>query len=316
MALKVFYEKGLCVQDGKRRVLLDPTRRSDDAVVSHAHMDHLTKGATMTPQTLDVMEVRKGGRDATPLEYGKTGEVGGFDVTLHEAGHVFGSAMVELDGLLYTGDFNPEGGLTCGKAEPRPVDTLVMEATYGSPDLRLPPKDGVLNDLLAWVEYQTDNGPVAIGAYEFGKAQEVIALVNGLGVPVLVPDKVARLSDVHRRHGLALDYTPLGELDGLPDYPYVLVASPGMFRKPGTLMRDFRRQGGSAAFVSGWCARFNYIHSYGLDAQFPLSDHADFDDLLWFAEQCGPRQVYTTHGSAEVLAREITRRSGLKAEAL
>src|SRR6266705_2071446 len=70
-------------------------------------------GGIVTPQTVAVLKVRRGGT-GQPLPYGKEIDLNGFRVVLKDAGHVFGSAMVRVDDLLYTGDFNPEGGATCG----------------------------------------------------------------------------------------------------------------------------------------------------------------------------------------------------------
>jgi Cft2 family RNA processing exonuclease len=61
---------------------------------------------------------------------------------------------------------------------------------------------------------------------------------------------------------------------------------------------------------------YDFTRMYGLDAQFPLSDHADFDDLLEFVEHCRARRVYTVFTHADELAREIARRLKVKAEPL
>src|SRR5437667_46333 len=110
-------------QHGLKEVILDPARKTPGSIVSHGHMDHLTSGGIMTPQTVAVLKVRRGGT-GQPLPYGKEIGLNGFRVVLKDAGHVFGSAMVRVDDLLYTGDFNPEGGATCGRAQPEFVRDL------------------------------------------------------------------------------------------------------------------------------------------------------------------------------------------------
>src|SRR5947209_1991808 len=148
-------------------------------------MDHLTSGGIMTPQTVAVRKVRRGGT-GRPLPYGKEIELNGFRVVLKDAGHVFGSAMVRVDDLLYTGDFNPEGGSTCGRAQPEFVRDLIVDATYGRPGYNFPPKHDVESDLLNWLEMELAQGPVALGGHEVGKSQEPIALVNRLDAQVPV----------------------------------------------------------------------------------------------------------------------------------
>src|SRR5213596_3190296 len=309
--MRVRYEGGFLVQDLLKEVILDPVRKTPGSVVSHGHMDHLTSGGIMTPQTLDVLKVRRGGTGhALPL--GKEIDLNGFRVALKDAGHVFGSAMVRVDDLLYTGDFNPEGGATCGKARPEFVQSLIVDATYGRPGYSFPPKKEIESDLLNWLEMELASGPVALGGYEFGKSQELIALVNRLGVEVAVSDKIADLADLYGAYGIQLQYRRLSELaEGERTDPRVYVLPP---------LDDSVSWLGSiglkVAYVSGWCAFFDYTHRYGLDAQFPLSDHGDFEDVMTFIEACHPRKVYTAFSGAKDLAKAVERRLRIRAEAL
>lgn len=315
--MRVRYEGGFLVQDALKEVILDPVRKTPGSVVSHGHMDHLTSGGIMTPQTLEVLKVRRGGA-GRELPYGKEIELNGFRVVLKDAGHVFGSAMIRVDDLLYTGDFNPEGGATCGKARPEFVQSLIVDATYGRPGYNFPPKHDVEADLLNWLEMELANGPVALGGYEFGKSQELIALVNRLGVEVVVTDSIADLADVYGRHGISLTYRRLSDLsEAERKDPRAYILPPGWLRPP--LDEDVSWLGSiglKTAYVSGWCAFFDYSRRYGLDAQFPLSDHADFDDVMEFIEACRPRRVYTAFSSAKELAKAVERRFRIKSEAL
>ncbi len=318
MGLRVFLNGGIHLTDGRGKVVLDPHSPCKDSVVSHAHMDHLCSGAFMTPQTMDIMKVRMPRGQGIPLEYGRQVEVGGLPVVLRDAGHVFGSAMVRAGEVLYTGDFNPEGGLTCGEVKAEGCDILVTEATYGRPGFTFPPKQEVMQDILSWTESCLEEGPVALGAYEFGKGQELIALLNKGGLEAVVTDPIANLADVYRRHGLELRYKRLSQM--APDElggSYAMVVPRRLLRR-GKIreMEHLRAAGGKTAFVSGWCSIFNFRRSLEIDAQFPMSDHADFDSLLDFASGCNPRLVYTCNGYTDELAREIKRRLAIPAKAL
>jgi len=317
VVMRVRYEGGILVQDALKEVILDPARKTPGSVVSHGHMDHLTSGGIMTPQTVEVLKVRRGGT-GQPVPYGKEIELNGFRVVLKDAGHVFGSAMVRVDDLLYTGDFNPEGGATCGKAHPEFVRELIVDATYGRPGYNFPPKHDVEADLLTWLEMELAQGPVALGGYEFGKSQELIALVNRLGVEVAVADKIADLADLYGPYGIKLRYRRLSTLtEAERSDPRVYILPPGWLRPP---LDDSVSWLGSirlrTAYVSGWCAFFDYTRQYGLDAQFPLSDHGDFEDVMAFIEACRPRKVYTAFSSAKDLAKAVERRFKIKAEPL
>jgi hypothetical protein len=67
--------------------------------------------------------------------------------------------------------------------------------------------------------------------------------------------------------------------------------------------------------VSGWGLLDASYDRYGADALVPLSDHADYDELLRLVELSGARSVLTTHGFAEAFARVLSAR-GLDARAL
>ena len=316
--MRIFYKNGIHLQEGIKEVVLDPSRTTPGSVATHGHLDHLTKGALMTPETKDIMRVRRGWSDGIPLPYGKVGEVSGMKVVLKNAGHVLGSAMVRVGDVLYTGDMNPQGGPTCGKARPEDCEILITEATYGSPRFVFPKKETVIDDLLSWVEHELQFGPVAIGAYEFGKAQELIAIVNRIDVPVAVTERIAAISNVYLKHGHQLRYKRYYEMDqDERRSPHVYVVTRMELKKGGSQeIRQLRQAGGKCAYVSGWCATYNFTRAFGLDAQFPLSDHGDFDDLMHFVSECSPKLVYTCHGFSKELSKEIERRLGIESKPL
>jgi DNA ligase-1 len=53
----------------------------------------------------------------------------------------------------------------------------------------------------------------------------------------------------------------------------------------------------------------------GVDAVFPLSDHADFTELCAYAERVAPKMTYTVLGFDDELALHLRRR-GLRAAPL
>ena len=313
--MRIFFENGIHLQEGIREVVLDPRKPCPGSVVSHAHLDHLTSGGVMTPATRDIMRARLGRGEGHCVPYGETTSVSGHEVRLLNAGHVLGSAMIQVGDVLYSGDVNPEGGLTCGSAEPTPCETLILEATYGRSMFRFPPKAEVMEDLLGWVEAATMEGPVAVGAYEFGKAQEIMALVQRARMQVVVTDKIAEISEVFTRHGNPLTFRRFSDLS--PEErkgAYVFVVPRRMLKAPGSPeVRELKQAGGKTCFVSGWCTIYNLKPSLDLDAQFPISDHADYEGLIEFAGACSPKRVYTCHGYNEDLAKGIRDRHGIEA---
>ena len=318
--MQVFAHGGICVSNGEGAVYLDPSRGRADGVVTHAHSDHLRPRTHMTPATAEVMRVRTGSRKAQLHGYREPFRVRGIEVELHDAGHVIGSAMVAVDGgrVLYTGDFNPCGTITAGRAEPRPCETLVIEATYGRPEQVLPPRSQVIRDLQGWMLAVAANSGGIVGAYTLGKAQEVVAAANAAGLCPAVSDEVGEVCDIYVAHDVPLEYDRYSTLT--PEQcvaPGLLVTSSTApsGRRPDAAVLELRRRGFQTARVSGWCA-FAPWALRGVDAGFPMSDHADFTGLMDFVEACAPQQVYTVHGAQRELAREIEKRLDIPARPL
>jgi Cft2 family RNA processing exonuclease len=51
--------------------------------------------------------------------------------------------------------------------------------------------------------------------------------------------------------------------------------------------------------MTGWGLLKNAQYRYGVDLALPLSDHADFDELLELVERVHPKKIYTHHGYKE-----------------
>jgi len=51
--------------------------------------------------------------------------------------------------------------------------------------------------------------------------------------------------------------------------------------------------------VTGWAMDSSTKYRQGVDHALPLSDHADFDQLLETAAQVGAKAIYCTHGPRE-----------------
>src|SRR5262249_42104376 len=69
------------------------------------------------------------------------------------------------------------------------------------------------------------------------------------------------------------------------------------------------------AILTGWAVEPNCRFRYQCDAAFPLSDHADFPELLEMVKRVQPRKIYTLHGFAADFAQTL-RELGYDAQAL
>jgi Cft2 family RNA processing exonuclease len=280
---------------------VDVRRRQPRCFVSHAHADHIARHelAFATSATARLYRHRLGERHRVrEMAYREPVEFGGLRLTAYPAGHCLGSAMLYAEdgerSLLYTGDFKLGASATAEQAELPQADVLIMECTFGLPQYRLPPREEVITRLMELVQSALANGrtPV-IHAYPLGKSQEVTKLLTDRGVPVLQHPVIFAVSRVYEACGVELgDY---GEFDGRPLDGHAVVTLPR-----GS--RDFRLPGLGRTVsiaVTGWAADGWARYRLGVDHALPLSDHADYDQLVETVRLVKPREVFCTHGPAE-----------------
>lgn len=294
------------------------------AVVSHAHSDHIArhKRVILTEPTALLLRHRLGGnREERVLRFGERAEFAGprgeFALTLLPAGHILGSAMVLVEWgggtLLYTGDFRLRPSSACEPCEfavARGCDWLVMETTFGRPEYVFPPTAEVAEQLLRFCReaLAADETPVLLG-WTLGKAQELLCLLADSGLRVAVHDAVLPLARIYERCGVRLG--AYESLDSSRDRNRVLICPPTFAQSPQRAALGPCR----LAVATGWAMESSCKYRSGVDAAFPLSDHADFNELVEFVQAVRPRRVFTTHGFASDFAATL-RDHGFDAEAL
>ncbi|MCC7475615.1 MAG: hypothetical protein IT425_09480 [Pirellulales bacterium] len=294
-----YYDSGLFLTSA--RFGLDVRRRLPRCFVSHAHADHIARHELVyaTPATACLYRHRLGKHHRVEeMGYGRPIELGELRLTAYPAGHCLGSAMLLAEdgqqSLLYTGDFKLGPSATAEPAELPRADILVMESTFGQPRYRLPPRETIVANLLELVHDALGQGitPV-IHAYPLGKSQEVTKLLTQAGVSVLQHDAIFEISQIYEAQGVDLgDYARYA---GTPLAGHAVVTLPRsthQFRLPGL------RQTLSIA-TTGWAIDPSTKYRLGVDHAIPLSDHADFDELIESVRCVRPREIYCTHGPAE-----------------
>jgi Cft2 family RNA processing exonuclease len=295
------YDRGLKIT--AIDLAVDFRRRQPRGFISHAHTDHMARHelAFCTPATAALYQRRFGARPTRPMPFAETVEIGGIRLAAYPAGHVLGSAMLLVDDgrqrLLYTGDFKLRPSRTAEPAAPPRADVLVMESTYGDPRYRLPPREQSVAELVALVQRTLALGrtPV-VEAYVLGKAQEVIRILTDHGVPVVQHRLVQEISEVYERHGCLLGDVPCYQ--GWTGS--VAIVTPPRWQK-GAALPGLRHAVRIA--VTGWAADPMWRLRRGYDYAVPLSDHADYDELIECVERVEPRVVYCTHGPDEFVGR-------------
>jgi DNA ligase-1 len=282
--------------------------------VSHAHSDHTGnhRHVLFTDPTRRLMRARVAGeRTEHVLEFGRRYDASDFGrgrneftITLYPAGHIFGSAMALLEAggtsLLYTGDFKLRRGLSAEPCEPVHADRLVMETTYGRPHYVFPPTPAVIASVTRFCREALDNDeiPLLLG-YSLGKSQEILSGLAGAGLPLMLHDAVAKLTRIYAELGHPFPAWTAWNPSAASGH--VLIAP------PGGSAASLKRKLGSVrtATLTGWSVDPGARFRSGTDASFPLSDHADFPDLIEFVKRVAPREVFTLHGFAAEFASRL-----------
>jgi putative mRNA 3-end processing factor len=300
-------------------LFFDSRKRQSRCIISHAHSDHLGvhENAFSTAPTAVIAQQRIGTSNITQLEFREIFQFNASTLLqLLPAGHILGSAMTRVvrpDGtLLYTGDFKLRPSLTVQPAQCEEADVLVMESTYGQPFFRFPRWQSVAEELVEKSRAAILQGrqPIVMG-YSLGKSQEITRILRDAGLPVTVHGAVWSIHQIYERFGVRLgsvrkyaaaDFHGEKALD--LEERGVLVAPPSVARS--AFVTRFKNP--LRIVMTGWALVKNAQYRYGVDLALPLSDHADFDELLELVDRVHPRKIFTHHGYKEFA--EILRSRG------
>ena len=298
---------------------IDPWQPVPQALITHAHGDHLRMGhgRYLTSEAgRNVVRARVGEVDLQTLPYGEAITHNGVRISFHPAGHVLGSAQIRLEHAgrtwVVSGDYKTGPDVTCVPFEPVRCDVFITESTFGLPVFRWAPQQDVFDAINAWWRTNAEAGRASIVyAYSFGKAQRVLSGLDASIGPIVVHGAVATMDEAYRASGVAL-----------PPTKSVLEAAPEELRRclvvapPSAQGSAWTKRFGdySDAFASGWMLLRGARRRRNVDRGFILSDHADWPGLLEAIASTGAPRVIVTHGYVEPLVRWL-REQGLESGA-
>jgi putative mRNA 3-end processing factor len=315
---------GVCCKRGGFHI--DPTRRVERAVITHAHSDHARAGhgaVLATQETLDLMRLRYGENFAATsqaLPYGETINLAGAKLTLHPAGHILGSAQVavEVDGLrvVASGDYknaDPGADPTCAPFELVACDLFITEATFALPVFRHGEPAAEIGKLLHSVALFLDRAHL-VGAYSIGKAQRLIALLRqaGYDAPVYLHGAMEKITNYYAARGIALGELRLARGASKANLAGTITICP-----PSALNDLWTRRFPDpvAAFASGWMRVRARARQQSVALPLVISDHADWAGLTATIAATGAGEIWVTHGQEDALIHWCATR-GLKARPL
>jgi len=296
----------------------DARKPAPVSFVSHAHFDHLARHQRIIASgpTQRLMSQRlPGKREETILSYNEpymfSPET---ELRLYPAGHILGSAMLHLvregESFLYTGDFKLQAGLSAEPCRPLQADVVVMETTFGHPRYVFPSAEKIRGDIVHFCRSTLAEGavPVLFG-YSLGKGQELLASLAEARLPIMLHPQTQKVTRLYEELGQIF---PAYRAFAPTEVAGHIVICPPQARRSDWLSKIEPRR---TAMISGWALDSGAIYRYGCDAVFPLSDHADYNELLQFVDLVQPKQVFTVHGFVHEFACTL-RQKGIEAWAL
>src|SRR5581483_858007 len=142
-----------------------------------------------------------------------------------------------------------------------------------------------------------------------GKSQELLCGLGEAGLPLMLHGSIFNLTRLYEQFGHC--FPPYEPYQSGAARGKVLLCPPHVVGS--AMLRNLGRS--RTAILTGWAVDPNCRYRYQCDAAFPLSDHADFPQLLELVKQVRPKKVYTLHGFAADFAQTL-RQLGIDAQSL
>ncbi|MGY5352517.1 ligase-associated DNA damage response exonuclease [Wenyingzhuangia sp. IMCC45533] len=314
-----FTQKGIYCVPGN--FYLDPWYPVDYAIISHAHADHARWGMKhylCHHHTKPVLQHRIGiDISVESLKYNQPININGVKVSFHPAGHIIGSAQIRLEYkgkvLVFTGDYKvKEDGLTI-PFESVKCHEFITESTFGLPIYKWLPEAELKAQLVNWVlQNQKNNRTSVLFGYSLGKAQRIMNLLQGVD-DIYVHNAIHHTNNAIKTAGVELPKTialdahfKKNDVQGK-----IIVMPPGLL---GSKMLK-RVPNAATAICSGWMQIRGNKRWKGVDAGFPVSDHADWDGLIKAVKASEAEKVYVTHGAKNIFSKYLNE-IGIDAEDL
>lgn len=343
--------------------------RVDAAIISHAHLDHSGCSPALFNDALPVMiateptmqlaelliedsmkihkrkhqheryhkaELKVMLNRYVPATYGRKIEFDKYNISLHDAGHICGSAITVVESqktgrrIAYTGDFKVEPQMLEAGAEVVKSDVLIMESTYANKDH--PNREELVEKFAEEVKETLDNGGVAlVPVFAVGRAQEMLAILNKIGliertymdgmakaatdIVVSHPDFIKDSDKLEAAVGKSIWIDSKRHKTEAIQGGHVILTTSGMLNGGPVLNYIRRLNKHSKIFLTGYQVEntngdrlmrgmpldiddeeYKVKHPFSV---YDFSAHAGRTDLHKYVKDVNPEKVICVHGSAE-----------------
>ena len=290
---------------------------SDMDFVSHAHSDHI--GAVKSSKSIicsaATAQLISAAYDISPKLASDVPK----SISLLDSGHMLGSKQLCIsdnhygNSIIYSGDFQMMESAAASSIKIKNSDSLIIDSTYPDPSVSFDAREDVETALSRWANRAVKYGIVLFRAYAMGKAQELIRILNSIGITPVVNKKISAINKVYVSNGIKLSYVSAYDEDS--DYESVLrgnfigVIDSKNFDNLASAMAYAHNKRVYTAIATGFAKSFRF----NVDAQFALSDHADFKQSIEYIDAVSPKKIYTYGSNREAFAKNL-KRHGYDAE--
>jgi len=127
-------------------------------------------------------------------------------------------------------------------------------------------------------------------AYSLGKAQEAMKILSERGYQLSVHGSICPIAEIYEEFGVKFNKWECYK-SGNPEGKVLIV--PPWVRGSRIVEKIPRKR---IAILTGWAVDPGAKKRYGVDEVIPLSDHADFPELMEYVKKAQPQKVFTVHG--------------------
>ena len=321
--MKVYLSNIICVEGKDWKIVCDSTNSKFYPLIfySHAHSDHIPRKIPSTEiitSSITEMLIKHFASSFEEATFFQEYSLNGTSFAQKSSGHIVGSTALVINSsegkLVYTGDVSIRDKGFLEPFKPEKCDTLIIESTFGSPEYEFPNYSQIISETKEEIrKYLEDDIPVVLMGYPLGKAQMLYHAFSDLTDLNIMHESNFTINNLLLSRNIkgsipAISYQNAEEDKILEEKKNWILYAPLRSGRNEFNMYIRSKYGAKLFAFSGWCISSNYKFRMDVDHGIPISDHADFSELIEICEKCNPDSIYTIYGSNIKFAAELQKR--------